>query len=160
MRYLTSTSTLLHDPALNRLLVSSIFRLFKLLTNELQRLGCTVVHASPDKLILFTNKKTIHEAIGYADFIERTLIKKEYFNALDFKFNSAWSLLLFYNMNNHIGIPDIIPDDDETEIEEPEPVANIEWLKYLPTENRIRESMGRLTHTSFIFRRRNVTLSR
>ena len=143
MRYLTSTSTLLHDPALNRLLVSSIFRLFKLLTNELQRLGCTVVHGSPDKLILFTNKKTIHEAIGYADFIERTLIKKEYFNALDFKFSSAWSLLLFYNINNHIGIPDIIPDDDEEEVEEPEPLANIEWLKYLPTENRIRESMGK-----------------
>ena len=57
MRYITSTTSLLHDPALVKLLVSSIYRLFKLMTNELTRLGCTVVHAEPDKLVLFSNKK-------------------------------------------------------------------------------------------------------
>ena len=40
MRYLTSPSALLFDPAIQQLLVSAIYRLFKLLQTELSRLGC------------------------------------------------------------------------------------------------------------------------
>ena len=59
--------------------VSAIFRLFKLLQTELKRLGCHVIHATPRRLIVHTKKKSIEEAVGYVDFIERTLIQKEYF---------------------------------------------------------------------------------
>ena len=69
MRYITSTTSLLHDPALVKLLVSSIYRLFKLMTNELTRLGCTVFHAE-----VLTSIQTTHEAIGYADSIEKRLV--------------------------------------------------------------------------------------
>ena len=148
MRYITSSSTLLYDPELVKLLVSSIYRLFKLMTNELTRLGCTVVHAEPDKLVLFSNKKTIQEAIGYADFIERRLVEKEYFKALDFKFESAWSILLWYNQLNHGGMRVLIengelvePDEDD---EDEEPELKYKWLDYLPEENNIRKSMNQI----------------
>ena len=162
MRYITSSSSLLYDPALVKLLVSSIYRLFKLMTNELTRLGCTVVHAEPDKLVLCSNKKvvfvftilfnclfkTIQEAIAYADFIERRLVEKEYFQALDFKFESAWSILLWYNQLNHGGRRVLIEngelvehdaDDDENKTE-----LSFKWLDYLPEEASIRKSMAML----------------
>ena len=143
MRYITSTNSLLHDPALVKLLVSSIYRLFKLMTNELTRLGCTVVHAEPDKLVLFSNKKTIHEAIGYADFIEKRLVEKEYFQALDFKFQHAWSIVLWYNYLNHGGSRVIIEDGEVLDNED-EPDLSFKWLEYLPTEASIQKSMATL----------------
>ena len=91
------------------------------MTNELTRLGCTVVHAEPDKLVLFSNKKTIHEAIGYADFIEKRLVEKQYFQALDFKLPHAWSIVLWYSYLNHGGSRVIIEDGEVLDNEdEPE----------------------------------------
>ena len=63
----------------NQVKVSAIYRLFKLLQTELKRLGCHVIHATPRRLIVNTKKKTIEDGVGYVDFIERTLVQKEYF---------------------------------------------------------------------------------
>lgn len=119
----------------------------------MSRLGCQVVHASPRRLILATNKNTISEAIGYVDFIEKTLVQKEYFQAIDFKFSSAWDVLLWHNINNHGGIQmshALIrqslgePEEDEDEPDESEIVMKFEWQEYLPEEARIKESFSQV----------------
>jgi DNA polymerase epsilon subunit 1 len=152
MRYITSTTSLLFDPAIQELLVSAVYRLYKLLCNELKRIGCEAIHVSPRKLILVTKKKNIAEAIGYVDFIEKTLRKKELFQAIDFKFTAAWETLLWHNQNNYGGIQvqnSIIreimgmedeDDDVEEGEEEDEMVMKFEWAEHLPTEAGMRAS--------------------
>ena len=108
-----------------------------------------MIHATPRRLILATNKETIVDAIGYVDFIEKTLVQKEYFQAIDFKFASAWHVLLWHNANNHGGIQmsealirktlgELDEQDDEEQ--ESEIVLKFEWQEHLPEEARIKES--------------------
>ena len=152
MRYITSTTSLLFDPAIQELLVSAVYRLYKLLCNELKRIGCEAIHVSPRKLLLVTKKKNIGDAIGYVDFIEKTLRKKELFQAIDFKFTSAWDTLLWHNQNNYGGlqvqdkvIKEIMgveedEDDEVEEDEEEEMVMKFEWSEHLPTEAGMQAS--------------------
>lgn len=155
MRYITSTTSLLFDPSIQELLVSAVYRLYKLLCNELKRIGCEAIHVSPRKLILVTKKKSIGDAIGYVDFIEKTLRKKELFQAIDFKFTSAWETLLWHNQNNYGGIQvqnSIIKEilgqeddnDDDSDVEEAhdeeEMVMKFEWSEHLPTEAGMQAS--------------------
>ena len=80
--------------------------------------------------LIFNHFQTIHEAIGYADFIEKRLVEKEYFQALDFKFQHAWSILLWYNYLNHGGSRVIIEDGEILENED-EPELSLGCLRNL-----------------------------
>ena len=72
-RLVSRPETLMHDPALHRVVHSLMKSTFLRLLGELQRLGCTIVHATFHKVTVATNKKTLSEAEEYIDFVISTI---------------------------------------------------------------------------------------
>ena len=72
-RLISRPESLMHDPALHRVIHSLMRATFLRLLGELQRLGCTIVHATFQKVTVATNKKTLSEAEEYIDFVISTI---------------------------------------------------------------------------------------
>ena len=72
-RFLSRPETLMHDPALHRVVHSLMKSTFLRLLGELQRLGCAIVHATFQKVTVATNKTTLSEAEEYIDFVISTI---------------------------------------------------------------------------------------
>lgn len=72
-RFVSHPDTLMHDPALHRVIHSLMKSTFLRLLGELQRLGCTIVHATFHKITVATNKRTLSEAEEYIDFVISTI---------------------------------------------------------------------------------------
>ena len=72
-RIVASPDTLYHDPALYRVLHSLMKSTFMRLLTELQRLGCSVVHASFQKITIATNKVSLADAEEHIEFIVKTI---------------------------------------------------------------------------------------
>ncbi|KAL7564782.1 hypothetical protein ACA910_021045 [Epithemia clementina (nom. ined.)] len=72
-RVVASQETLYHDPALHRVLHSLMRTTFMRLLAELQRLGCSVVHATFQKITIATNKISLADAEEHIDFIVKTI---------------------------------------------------------------------------------------
>eukprot|EP00934_Nitzschia_sp_Nitz4_P003410 Nitzschia sp. Nitz4//scaffold180_size44305//24137//35517//NITZ4_007241-RA/size44305-processed-gene-0.44-mRNA-1//1//CDS//3329539473//3400//frame0 len=72
-RLISNPSTLMHDPALHRVVVSLMKATFQKLLQQLQRLGCSIVHASFHRITVATNKTTLGDAEEYVNFIISTL---------------------------------------------------------------------------------------
>lgn len=72
-RLVSTPGALLHDPALHRIVHSLMKSTFLRLLGELQRLGCTIVHATFQKVTIATNKKTLAEAEEYINFLISTI---------------------------------------------------------------------------------------
>jgi DNA polymerase epsilon subunit 1 len=72
-RLVSRPDTLMHDPALHRIVHSLMKSTFLRLLGELQRLGCSIVHATFQKVTVATNKATLAEAEEYIDFVISTI---------------------------------------------------------------------------------------
>ena len=75
-RLVSNPETLLHDPALHRVVHSLMKTTFRKLLGELKRLGCRVVFASFHKIIVATNKLEFSEAQEYIQFVLETVRKQ------------------------------------------------------------------------------------
>jgi DNA polymerase epsilon subunit 1 len=75
-RLVSDQDSLLHDPALHR----AVHRLMKLtflrLLGELQRLGCSIVYASFQKVTVATGKLHLAEAEEYVEFVVSTIRRR------------------------------------------------------------------------------------
>ena len=72
-RIVSSQDTLYHDPALHRVLHSLMKSTFTRLLTKLQSLGCSVVHATFQKITIATNKISLSDAEEHIDFIVKTI---------------------------------------------------------------------------------------
>lgn len=72
-RLISRPETLLHDPALHRVVHSLMKSTFLRLLGELQRLGCTIVHGTFQKITVATNKASLAEAEEYIEFVISTI---------------------------------------------------------------------------------------
>ncbi|XP_038229567.1 DNA polymerase epsilon catalytic subunit A isoform X3 [Dermochelys coriacea] len=159
-RWLSSPSSLLHDPALHRTLHNMMKKLFLQLVAEFKRLGSSVVYANFNRIILCTKKRRIEDAIAYVEYITNSIHSKEIFHSLTISFSRCWEFLLWMDPANYGGIKGRVPSSvpsgetdaskrqagaeegsEEEEEEEPEPgEANMEdllennWniVQYLP----------------------------
>lgn len=68
-------------------------KLTLLLIAELKRLGVRVVHATFNRVVICTNKKSVDDAKGFVAFLLDCLRKKELFTALDITPKRMWNLL-------------------------------------------------------------------
>jgi DNA polymerase epsilon subunit 1 len=75
-RLISSPDALLHDPALHRIVHSLMKSAFLRLLAELQRLGCTVVHASFHRITVATNKLQLADAEEFINFVISTARKR------------------------------------------------------------------------------------
>ena len=74
-RIISSPEASLNDPALHRVVLSLMKSTFNQLLGELQRLGCTIVCATFNRIVVATNKYNLPDAKEYIDFIIATLQK-------------------------------------------------------------------------------------
>jgi DNA polymerase epsilon subunit 1 len=81
-RLVSSPGTLMHDAALHRAMHTLMKRTFLLLLGELQRLGCTIVHATFHKVTISTNKTSLADAEEYVNFVTQTIRKNDENEAL------------------------------------------------------------------------------
>jgi DNA polymerase epsilon subunit 1 len=72
-RLVSSPDVLLHDPALHRAVHSLMKGTFVRLLGELQRLGCSIVHATFQKITVSTNKTCLADAEEYINFVISTI---------------------------------------------------------------------------------------
>jgi len=70
---ISSHDNAFHDAALHRVLHSLMKSTFMCLLGELQRLGCTIVHASFQKITVATNKICLEDAEEHINFIIKTI---------------------------------------------------------------------------------------
>lgn len=72
-RLVSSPETLMHDSALHRAMHTLMKGTFLRLLGELQRLGCTIVHATFHKVTVSTNKTSLADAEEYVNFVMQTI---------------------------------------------------------------------------------------
>ena len=72
-RVISHPDTLMHDPALHRVVHSIMKATFVRLLNELQRLGCHIVYATFHRITVATNKTSLAEAEEYINFVISTV---------------------------------------------------------------------------------------
>jgi DNA polymerase epsilon subunit 1 len=78
---------------------------FKILINEIVKLGGEVVFAHLDKLIINTKKRNHDDATNYTEFLIRTLLGYPMFTYLNLSSGKYWKILLFKDLENYAGIP-------------------------------------------------------
>jgi DNA polymerase epsilon subunit 1 len=72
-RLISNPETLLHDPALHRVVHGLMKSTFMRLLGELQRLGCSIVYATFHRITVATNKTSLAEAEEYINFVINTV---------------------------------------------------------------------------------------
>ena len=75
-RLVSNPNTLMHDPALHRVVHSLMKSTFMRLLNELQRLGCTIVYATFHRITIATNKIGLADAEEHVNFVISTVQRK------------------------------------------------------------------------------------
>ncbi|XP_051165586.1 DNA polymerase epsilon catalytic subunit 1 [Leptopilina boulardi] len=147
-RWLRSPQALLYDPALRRTLHSYMKKLFLQLIAEFQRLGSVIVFANFNKIILCTKKRTVPDALGYVEYIDHSIRRKELFHSIDIRFEKCWEYLIWLDLTNHGGVRGKVPksvmeesqaeqnmeEEEENEEEGPEIIMNWNLMEYLPKE--------------------------
>lgn len=85
-RWLRSPKALLYDPALLKTLQNLMKKLFLQLVAELKRLGCIIVYANFNKIIICTRKNNVQDAKTNIQFITASIRNKELFHSLDISY--------------------------------------------------------------------------
>ena len=75
-RLLSDSDTLLYDPSLHRIAHALMKSTFIHLLGELQRLGCSIVHGSFNRVTLVTNKISLADAEEYVNFVLSTVRRR------------------------------------------------------------------------------------
>jgi len=72
-RLVSSPDGLMHDPALHRAVHALMKGTFLRLLGELQRLGCSIIHATFHRITVSTNKMSLADAEEYINFVISTI---------------------------------------------------------------------------------------
>ncbi|KAI4482468.1 hypothetical protein M0802_013686, partial [Mischocyttarus mexicanus] len=103
-RWLRSTNALLYDPALHRTLCNYMRKLFIQLIAAFKNLGCIIVFANFNKIVLCTRKRTLSDALGYVEFVVTTIRDKELFHSIEMTSEQCWEYLIWLDFYNYAGI--------------------------------------------------------
>ncbi|XP_035733285.1 DNA polymerase epsilon catalytic subunit 1-like isoform X2 [Vespa mandarinia] len=159
-RWLRSPNALLYDPALYRILCNYMKKLFIQLIAAFKNLGCIIVFANFNKIIVCTKKRTLSDALGYVEFVVTTIRDKELFHSIEMTSEQCWDYLIWLDLHNYAGIrgkiqkitdenttqaddncgtKDNTPssstaDNDDNDDDTPEIVMNWNLASYLPKE--------------------------
>ncbi|XP_024876270.1 DNA polymerase epsilon catalytic subunit A [Temnothorax curvispinosus] len=140
-RWLRSPSALLYDPALRRTLHTYMKKLYIQLIAEFKTLGCIIVFANFNKIIVCTKKRSVNDALGYIEFVVQTIRNKELFHSIEITFDQCWEYIIWLDLHNHAGIKgQLTRDDAEDENTEnddddaPQIMMNWSLMECLPKE--------------------------
>lgn len=114
-RWLRSSSALLYDPALRRMLQNLMRKYFVQLLAEFQRLGATVVYADFGRIVLATKKRRVVDALSYVGFVCASLRQKELFRSLELNVQHSWQLLVWLDPANYGGFKGKSDTENDTQ---------------------------------------------
>ena len=152
-RWLTNRSSLFYDG----LIVGYLFKLMKRclgsLLSELRKLGCNIIFATFDKLVIETNKSAPALALGYFSYVLATLGKNPIFEHIELKPVGVWDHLVWYDRSNFatFSCNDLL-DDAMTipKTYEGESAIDMKWsvLEYLPqvVQNHLLQSFAQFLY--------------
>uniref|UniRef100_A0A915Q6B6 DNA polymerase epsilon catalytic subunit n=1 Tax=Setaria digitata TaxID=48799 RepID=A0A915Q6B6_9BILA len=103
-RWLRTQHALMYDPAIVRVVDILITKLILLLVAELNRLGGRIIYASSSRLIMCTQRSTLEHAQSFVNSLCLSLEQHAIFASLNIKATKFWDVLLWVDMNDHIGI--------------------------------------------------------
>lgn len=125
-RWLRSPKALLYDPALLRTLQNLMKKLFLQLVAEFKRLGCTIVYANFNKIVICSKKKSVEDAIANVEFVVTSIRNKELFHSLEITYRQCWEHLVWLDAANFAGIQGKLPDSLQNEVSGQENVEDDE----------------------------------
>ena len=99
-RWLTNRNSLFYDGLVVGHLLKLMKRCLGSLLSELRKLGCTIVYASFDRLVVETNKNAAPLGLAYFSYVLMTLTKNPTFEHIELKPVGVWDFLLWYDKNN------------------------------------------------------------
>jgi DNA polymerase epsilon subunit 1 len=129
-RWIRSANSLMYDPALRRSLNNLMKKLFLQIISEFKLLGVDIIYADFNKIIINTKKKSVVDALSYADFICQSIRNKELFHSVNLSYKQCWSCLLWLDCYNYTGVTGQLPEELVNDIEEQnegESKVDINW---------------------------------
>jgi len=132
-RIVCTPESLLYDPALYRLIRSTMISMFHRLLGELHYLGVKVVSATFRRIILATNKSNLDAVQEYISFVIATIKKRgggqEGIGRITLNPSKYWSHLLFMDQYNMSGI--------QLQGREPETEDELQWAFAVQEQNYV-----------------------
>lgn len=103
-RWISSSSALLGDPMIVSHIHNLMTQSFHSLLSEFRRLGCKIIYASFDKIVLATSKMNMKSGVGYVTYLIAALGKNPQFEHLELTPLRFWDWLLWMDTHNYGGI--------------------------------------------------------
>jgi len=108
-RLVSNPDSMMHDPAIQRVLLSLMKSSFQQLLGEFRRLGSTIIFATFNRIVVATSKTNLADAKEYIDFVISTIQKKiisdierrEGFTRLSLRLSNFYSDYLFLDEYNY-----------------------------------------------------------
>nr|CAH7746305.1 unnamed protein product [Callosobruchus chinensis] len=159
-RWLRSAKALLYDPALLRSLQNLMKKLFLQLVAEFKRLGCMIIYANFDKIVVCSKRRKTGDALDNMEFIVTSIRNKELFHSLEITYRQCWEHLVWLDPANFGGVQGKLPenmqneitknsekdseekDDDEEESSNPVVVMNWNIAEILPESANCRSNFN------------------
>ncbi|KAJ3022675.1 UNVERIFIED_CONTAM: DNA polymerase epsilon catalytic subunit [Siphonaria sp. JEL0065] len=110
-RWLTSSASRMHDPALFNMIHRLMRKVFLQLVGEFKQLGSQVVFCSFEKLVLSTPKSSLKLAIHYAKYVIESICKKPIFHHVEIAVTQFWDHLIWMDRHNFGGVVCNNPQD-------------------------------------------------
>jgi DNA polymerase epsilon subunit 1 len=86
-----------------------IRKTFLQLIECLREMNSKIIYASYNKIIIYTNKSTSAECVGYIEYITNAISKKPLFEHINLNISTIWKILLFKDIYNFGGIQENQP---------------------------------------------------
>ncbi|XP_060536886.1 DNA polymerase epsilon catalytic subunit 1 [Cylas formicarius] len=134
-RWLRSPKALLYEPALLRTLQTLMKKLFLQLVAEFKRLGCTIIYANFNRIVICTKKHNVEDALANVEFVVNSIRNKELYHSLEITYRQCWEHLVWLDPANYGGVlgkpnNEESPQEDEDDNDDDEeeiPTVAMNW---------------------------------
>lgn len=103
-RWLSSNSSAMFDPALQRFLHGLMRKVYLQLLSEFKRLGAQVVYADFNRLFLLTSKPDASSAYAFAQYLITAANSQLLFQDISFQITHFWNYLVWMDVANFGGV--------------------------------------------------------
>lgn len=79
-------------------------KLFMQLVAEFKRMGCTIVYANFNKIILCCKKRKAEDAVANIEFVVASIRNKELFHSMEISYRLCWEQLIWLDAANYGGV--------------------------------------------------------
>ncbi|KAJ8911867.1 hypothetical protein NQ315_012533 [Exocentrus adspersus] len=82
-----------------------------ILVAEFKRLGCTIIYANFNKIVVCSKRKSVEDALANIEFVVSSIKNKELFHSLEITYRQCWEQLIWLDIANFGGIQGKLPEN-------------------------------------------------